>query len=84
MIAHALTATLIGAATLMACAPPPAQVSGMVQLDRCTENAEPSDRMGCRQWVNHLPAWGYPAEMKWEGPLYMFEWDRDHNGGELL
>jgi len=47
-------------------------------------NAAPTDKMGCRRWVNHLPAWGYPAETRWAGPLYEFIFDAGHNGGELL
>jgi hypothetical protein len=80
----ALTASIlaVGALTAAACGPP--QVSGIVQRDSCTANAAPADQMGCRRWVNHLPAWNYPAETKWIGPLYEFTYDAGHNGGELL
>jgi hypothetical protein len=80
LAAGALTALPVAAA----CAPPRA-VSALVQRTACNEHATPPQGDACVHWVNHNPAWNYPANTEWYGPYYDFTFDVSHgNGAELL
>ncbi len=67
-----------------ACGPPPA-VGALVQRTACNSTAVAPDPARCVHWVNHNPAWNYPAETEWVGPWWNYDYDLSHgNGAELL